>query len=253
MYTRNRKPNWLLMCMVLLTILIVCLYVKIKSKPIEVVVSDNNKDQHLCTIYDTSSGQDNELTAGVFRQVNNYLNQSSLEDAQINGVVVTDSQQDFYFKEAKVAVEAEESQEAYMDKLLTEKYEYFELSERDEYLLAKLIQCEAGNQPMEAKEAVVMVVLNRVDDIRFPNTIEEVIRQNVDGIYQFSPLMEGGSFYYTEPTEESYKAIYNVQHGVTDLYLWCDYLWFECCESSDNWHSHNLEFTKQIGDIRFYR
>ncbi len=231
MYTRNRKPNWLLICMVLLTILIVCLYVKIKSKPIEVVVSDNNKDQHLCTIDDTSSGQDNELTAGVFRQVNNYLNQSSLEDAQINGVVVTDSQQDFE----------------------PELYEYFELSERDEYLLAKLIQCEAGNQPIEAKEAVVMVVLNRVDDIRFPNTIEEVIRQNVDGIYQFSPLMEGGSFYYTEPTEESYKAIYNVQHGVTDLYLWCDYLWFECCESSDNWHSHNLEFTEQIGDIRFYR
>lgn len=238
MYTRNRKPNWLLICAVLLTILIVCLYVKVKSEPIKVVVSDKEiigseliQDQHLCTIDDTSSGQDNELTAGVIRQVNNYLNQSSLEDAQINGVVVTDSQQVFE----------------------PEPYEYFELSERDKYLLAKLIQCEAGNQPMEAKEAVVMVVLNRVDDIRFPNTIEEVIRQNVDGIYQFSPLMEGGSFYYTEPTEESYKAIYNVQHGVTDLYLWCDYLWFECCESSDNWHSHNLEFTEQIGDIRFYR
>lgn len=232
MYTRNRKPNWLLIYAVLLTILIVCLYVKVKSEPIEVVVSDNNKDQHLCTTDDTSSGQDNELTAGVFKQVNSYLNQSSLEDAQINGVVVTDSQQDFEY----------------------EPYEYFELSEREKYLLAKLIQCEAGNQPMEAKEAVVMVVLNRVDDIRFPNTIEEVIRQNDNnGIYQFSPLIEGGSFYYTEPTEESYEAIYNVQYGITDLYLWCDYLWFECCESSDNWHSHNLEFTEQIGDIRFYR
>lgn len=231
MYTRNRKPNWLLICMVLLTILIVCLYVKLK-----IVVSDNNKDQHLCTIDDTSSGQDNELTAGVFKQVNSYLNQSSLEDAQINGVVVTDSQQDFEEPEGDIPL-----------------YEYFELSERDKYLLAKLIQCEAGNQPIEAKEAVVMVVLNRVDDIRFPNTIEEVIRQNDNGIYQFSPLIEGGSFYYTEPTEESYEAIYNVQYGITDLYLWCDYLWFECCESSDNWHSHNLEFTEQIGDIRFYR
>ena len=236
MYTRNRKPNWLLIYAVLLTILIVCLYVKTKSKPIEVVVSDNNKDQHLCTTDDTSSGQDNELTAGVFRQVNNYLNQSSLEDAQINGVVVTDSQQDFEEPEGDIP-----------------PYEYFELSEREKYLLAKSIQCEAGNQPMEAKEAVVMVVLNRVDDIRFPNTIEEVIRQNDNGIYQFSPLMEGGSFYYTELTEESYEAIYNVQYGITDLYLWCDYLWFECCESSDNWHSHNLEFTEQIGDIRFYR
>lgn len=235
MYTRNRKPNWLLICAVLLTILIVCLYVKTKSKPIEVVVSDNNKDQYLCTIDDTSSGQDNELTAGVFKQVNSYLNQSSLEDAQINGVVVTDSQQDFD-EEIKVP-----------------KGNCFFLTEREKYLLAKLVQCEAGNQPIEAKEAIVMVVINRVDDIRFPNTIEEVIRQNDNGIYQFSPLIEGGSFYYTEPTEESYEAIDNVQYLETDMYLWCDYLWFECCESSDNWHSHNLEFTEQIGDIRFYR
>ena len=249
MYTRNRKPNWLLIYAVLLTILIVCLYVKIKSEPMKVVVSDKNKDQNLCTIDDTSSGQDNELTAGVFRQVNNYLNQSSLEDAQINGVVVTDSQQDFDEDEDITCDDLE--QDILNATCLPEKA--FELSENDEYLLAKLIQCEAGNQPMEAKEAVVMVVLNRVDDIRFPNTIEEVIRQNDNGIYQFSPLIEGGSFYYTEPTEESYEAIYNVQYGITDLYLWCDYLWFECCESSDNWHSHNLEFTEQIGDIRFYR
>ena len=163
MYTRNRKPNWLLIYAVLLTILIVCLYVKIKSEPIKVVVSDNNKDQNLCTIDDTSSGQDNELTAGVFRQVNNYLNQSSLEDAQINGVVVTESQQDFEEKA-------------------------FDISERDEYILAKLVECEAGNQDMDAKEAVVMTVINRVDDIRFPDTIEDVIRQNDDGVFQFSPM-----------------------------------------------------------------
>lgn len=237
MYTRKRKPEWFLICMVLLTILFVCLYNLIKSEPIKVVVSNKEiigsqfiKDQNLCTLDDTSKGQDNEATAGVISQVNSYLSQSSLGDAQSNGVIVTDSQQDFEYG-----------------------YKYFDLSEREEYILAKLVECEAGNQDMATKELVVMVILNRVDDVRFPDTIEDVIRQNDDGVFQFSPMSDDGSFYYTEPTEESYEAIHNVQYGYSDVYLWCDYLWFECCEDSNNWHSNNLEFVEKSDDIRFYR
>lgn len=42
-------------------------------------------------------------------------------------------------------------------------------------LLAILVRAEAGNQPAEGKQAVAGVVLNRVEDPRFPNTITEVI------------------------------------------------------------------------------
>lgn len=242
MYTRKKKPNWFSICMVLLTILVVCLYVLIKSKPIKVVVSDKaimgdtiELDQHLCKD-DTSIGQDKySVYAGVTSKVNSYLNQSSLGDAQINGVVVTESQQDFE------------------EEVIYEPYEYFHLSEREEYLLAKIVQCEAGNQKIEAKEAVVMTILNRVDDTRFPNTIEEVIRQNDNGVYQFSPLMEGGSWYYTEPLSESYDAVKNIQYGYSDKYLWLDCLYFESFPPDvDNWHSRNLNFKVQYGDMRFY-
>lgn len=44
-------------------------------------------------------------------------------------------------------------------------------------LLAQLVQAEAGTQPLTGMRFVVDVVLNRVDDSRFPNTIEEVIFQ----------------------------------------------------------------------------
>lgn len=240
MYTRNKKPNWFLICMVLLTILIVCLYVKIKSKPIEVVVSDNNKDQYLCTIYDTSSGQDNELIAGVFEQVNSYLNQSSLGDAQINGVFVTESQQDF---DEITGNKQEENEDCDKYVILVDN-----LSTYDKYLLAKIVQCEAGNQGKDAKVAVATVILNRVLSQDFPNTVEEVIFEKQNGIYQFSPISDG-NWYAKEPTEEDFDAIDTLIY----LRYKTDALYFESCPNEDNWHSKNLEYLFIESGIRFYR
>lgn len=240
MYTRKRKPDWFLICMVLLTILIVCLYVKIKSKPIQVVVSDNNKDQYLCTIYDTSLGQDNELTAGVTSQVNNYLNQSSLGDAQINGVVVTESQQDF---EEITGNKQEENEDCDEYVILVDN-----LSTYDKYLLAKIVQCEAGNQGKDAKVAVATVILNRILSQDFPNTVEEVIFEKQNGVYQFSPISDG-NWYVKEPTEEDFDAIDTLIY----LRYKTDALYFESCPNEDNWHSRNLDYLFIESNIRFYR
>ncbi len=57
----------------------------------------------------------------------------------------------------------------------------------EEYLLAVIIFCEAGNQSYEGKVAVGNVVLNRVASPKFANTIEGVIRQTG----QFSPVASG--------------------------------------------------------------
>ena len=53
--------------------------------------------------------------------------------------------------------------------------------------MAALTWCEAGSEPFEGQIAVVSTVLNRVDDTRFPDTVEEVIRQ--EG--QFIPVETG--------------------------------------------------------------
>lgn len=60
--------------------------------------------------------------------------------------------------------------EKYGDSVTAER-EYGE----DLILLARMVYAEAGNQPFEGKCAVADTVLNRVDDERFPNTIEGVI------------------------------------------------------------------------------
>ena len=50
-------------------------------------------------------------------------------------------------------------------------------TEREIDLMAQLVWHEAGNQDMVGKMLVADTVLNRVEDERFPNTVEEVIFQ----------------------------------------------------------------------------
>lgn len=157
--------------------------------------------------------------------------QSLSEDTSLTDVTVTDSCQEI---------------STYQEFIYS-----LDISEQDKYLLAKINECEAGNQNIRTRELVVLVVLNRVKSDKFPDTIEEVIKENHNGVYQFSPLIQGGSWYNTEPTKEAYKAVDNVLNSMYDYSGGA--LYFESCEDEDNWHSRNLEFLYKSGDIRFYK
>jgi len=58
-------------------------------------------------------------------------------------------------------------------------------------LLSRLIMAEAQGQPYDAKVAVGSVVMNRVKSNLFPNSINEVIYQNISGYFQFTPVVTG--------------------------------------------------------------
>lgn len=73
-------------------------------------------------------------------------------------------------------------------------------SENDLYVLSHVISAEAGNCGIEMLTAVGSVVLNRVADERFPNTIEEVVFQT-DPSVQYAPTVNGT--YWNEPTEDA--------------------------------------------------
>ena len=68
-------------------------------------------------------------------------------------------------------------------------------SDEDLYVLSHIISAEAGNCSEDMMISVGSVVLNRVADDRFPDTIYEVVFQ--EG--QYSPTWNGS--YYAEPTE----------------------------------------------------
>lgn len=55
-------------------------------------------------------------------------------------------------------------------------------------LLARLIMAEAQGEPYDAKVAVGSVVMNRVKSGAFPDTISQVIYQEINGHIQFTPV-----------------------------------------------------------------
>ena len=73
-------------------------------------------------------------------------------------------------------------------------------SEEDFYILSHIISAEAGNCSEDMMISVGSVVLNRVADDRFPDTIKEVVFQKG----QYSPTWNGA--YYQEPTEGAQKV-----------------------------------------------
>lgn len=69
--------------------------------------------------------------------------------------------------------------------------------------LAICVEAEAGNQSLEGKRMVVDVILNRVDDPEWPDTIQGVIEQYP----QFSSFWDGGMAGVYEPSKETFKAV----------------------------------------------
>lgn len=80
--------------------------------------------------------------------------------------------------------------------------------------LARAIVFEARGESLTGKIAVASVILNRVDDSRFPNTIRGVIHQP----YQFSFIHD--MQYQTTPDKrdwtKAYSVAYDVKHGALD-------------------------------------
>ena len=59
------------------------------------------------------------------------------------------------------------------------------------YTLLQIVEAEATGGDVLSKLLVANVVLNRVKDSHFPNTISEVVWERVDGSAQFSPTADG--------------------------------------------------------------
>lgn len=88
-------------------------------------------------------------------------------------------------------------------------YESIEISEDDITLMAKLVYCEARGESLDGQKAVVEVVLNRVLDSDFKNTVYDVIYEK----HQFSTV---NKLKNTTPNEENYEAVkYVVENGNT--------------------------------------
>lgn len=124
------------------------------------------------------------------------------------------------------------------------------LTAYEEYLLAKIAMAEAEGESFDCKVHIILVVLNRVHDAQFPDTIEEVIYQNRNGVYQFSPIGDG-RWDRVEPNDECWEALEVAKQLAGEITMGA--LYFESCKNTDNWHSRNLQFLFSIDGTRFYK
>lgn len=111
------------------------------------------------------------------------------------------------------------------------------------YWLAKMIMAEAEGEVYEGKVAVGAVILNRVQNPRFPNTIYEVIFDAPDGYVQFSPVLDG-RIWQVEPNEECYAAAKEALSGNDPSW---GSLYFYNPEKSENPWVFNLRTIRVIG------
>ncbi len=107
---------------------------------------------------------------------------------------------------------------------------FYSASELD--LLARLINAEAAGEPYEAKVAVGAVIVNRVKDSRFPNSVSDVIYQKDGGYYQFTPVENGwinnpatadskqAALEALNGNDPTHGALYYFDDSTTNTWIW---------------------------------
>ena len=119
--------------------------------------------------------------------------------------------------------------------------------QEDLYWLSRIISAESQGEPFQGQLAVGNVVLNRVADPEFPNSIKEVIFDTAGG-FQFEPV-ENGTV-YLEPTAQSVEAARQVLNGAKAV---DDCLFFYAPALSQGlWINQTRTYSTTIGCHRFY-
>ncbi|HZG78655.1 MAG TPA: cell wall hydrolase, partial [Paenibacillus sp.] len=111
--------------------------------------------------------------------------------------------------ERRATLSSVASAEAQAAPQLTEAEPY---AEEDLQLLAKLVQVEAGYEPYEGQLAIANIILNRVKDSRFPDTIRDVIHSG----RQFPPA-HNGLLDKSEPNASSLRAARDALDGRNNI------------------------------------
>jgi len=135
----------------------------------------------------------------------------------------------------------------------TESSSFMAITEEEVDMLERIVEAEATGEDMTGKILVANVVLNRMADEDFPDTIEEVIFQKVEGDYQFSPVTDE-RYWSVKVTDKTKVAVQKALQGE-------DYsegaLYFiarkRTKSSSAKWFDQHLDWLFEHGGHEFYK
>lgn len=87
------------------------------------------------------------------------------------------------------------------------------MSDEDYDTLLHIVEAEAGTEDIKGRVLVANVIMNRVENEEFPNTVTEVVWQTVNGVPQFSPTYDG-RIHEVSISEKTKEAVKQVLNGV---------------------------------------
>lgn len=91
---------------------------------------------------------------------------------------------------------------------------YIQVTDEEYEILCRIVEAETGNGCLiEQKMNVAWCVLNRVNDEEFPNDIESVVFQKLNGNFQFSPLYDN-RYWEVFITDDTMKAVDEVLKNI---------------------------------------
>ena len=79
--------------------------------------------------------------------------------------------------------------------------------------LLHIVEAEAGTEDIKGRVLIANVIMNRVSNKEFPDTITDVIMDHRNGVPQFSPIYDG-RFYEVTVTDETKEAVKQALEGV---------------------------------------
>ena len=94
----------------------------------------------------------------------------------------------------------------YVEECAQQKVLENQMDGNDYYTLLQIVEAEATGGDIKSKILIANVVLNRVKDSRFPDTIYDVVWQTAGGSPQFSPT-DDGRIYTVSITDDTIEAV----------------------------------------------
>lgn len=158
-----------------------------------------------------------------------FISETMLAKEDNNAVsteqTTTENNDDVKEKETEPETEKESNQEVKKERVTgvasrsgstlerSKKAVYFEeislsFTEEEIEILERIVEAEAGGNNYDGKLAVVNVVLNRVLNERFPNTVKEVVFAH----RQFTPVSDG-RYYKVKVSETTKEAVKDALEG----------------------------------------
>lgn len=147
-------------------------------------------------------------------------------------------------KSEKTSTEAKETMKTVTNALA--------LSAKEIDILQRIVEAEATGEDIKGKMLVANVIINRVRDAAFPDSVEGVVFQKTGRTYQFSPISDK-RYYSVKISNQTKEAVQRVLQG-EDYSQGALYFSARKRASATNmkWFDTNLKWLFQYGNHEFF-